>query len=52
MPPRKPEEEKEVLEWVESVLEEPLPKGDFEEVSSEILGVKIEVTQYRLLCRC
>lgn len=33
MPPRKPEEEKEVLGWVEAVLDEPLPKGDFEEVS-------------------
>ncbi|XP_040575784.1 myophilin [Lepeophtheirus salmonis] len=32
MGPRKPEEEKEILQWVESVLEEPLPKGDFEEI--------------------
>jgi len=32
MPARKPEQEKEVLEWIEAVLEEPLPKGDFEEV--------------------
>lgn len=32
MPPRKPEQEKEVLEWIEAVLEEPLPKGEYEEV--------------------
>jgi len=32
MPARKPEEEKEVMAWVEAVMEEPLPKGDYEEV--------------------
>ena len=32
MPARKPEQEKEVLDWIEAVLGEPLPKGDFEEV--------------------
>lgn len=32
MAPRKPEQEQEVLEWIEAVLEEPLPKGDYEEV--------------------
>ena len=34
MPARKPEQEKEVLDWIEAVLGEPLPKGDFEEVSN------------------
>ena len=38
MPARKPDEEKEVLGWVEAVLDEPLPKGDFEEVSHRLLG--------------
>ena len=33
MPARKPEEEKEVMAWVEAVMEEPLPKGDYEEVN-------------------
>ena len=32
MPARKPEQEKEVLDWIEAVLGEPLPKGEFEEV--------------------
>ena len=33
MPARKPEQEKEVTDWIEAVLGEPLPKGEFEEVS-------------------
>ena len=32
MPERKPEQEKEVLEWIQAVMEEPLPQGEFEEV--------------------
>ena len=32
MPARKPEQEKEVLDWIEAVLGDPLPEGDFEEV--------------------
>ena len=32
MPARKPEQEKEVTDWIEAVLGEPLPKGEFEEV--------------------
>ena len=33
MPARKPEQEKEVLDWITAVLGEPMPDGDFEEVS-------------------
>jgi len=32
MPARKPEQEKEVLDWIGDVLGEPVPAGDFEEV--------------------
>merc|ERR1739844_1784 len=32
MAPRKPEQEQEVRDWIEAVLEEPLPAGDYEEV--------------------
>ena len=32
MPARKPEEEQEIMKWIEEVMEEPLPKGDYEEV--------------------
>eukprot|EP00090_Calanus_glacialis_P012988 TRINITY_DN2161_c0_g1_i2.p1 TRINITY_DN2161_c0_g1~~TRINITY_DN2161_c0_g1_i2.p1 ORF type:complete len:171 (-),score=56.02 TRINITY_DN2161_c0_g1_i2:122-634(-) len=32
MAPRNPEQEKEILEWIEAVMEEPLPEGDFAEV--------------------
>jgi len=32
MPARKPEEEQEILGWIEAVLGEPLPKGDYAEV--------------------
>merc|ERR1719513_91679 len=32
MAPRNPEQEKEILEWIEAVMEEPLPEGDFSEV--------------------
>lgn len=32
MPARKPEEEREILKWIEDVMEEPIPKGDYEEV--------------------
>lgn len=32
MPARNPEQEKEILEWIEAVLEEPLPKGEYEEI--------------------
>ena len=32
MPARKPEEEREILKWIEDVMEEPVPKGDYEEV--------------------
>ena len=34
MPPRKPEQEKEVFDWIKAVLGEPVPAGDFEEVFS------------------
>ena len=34
MPARKPEQEKEVLDWIKAVLGEPIPDGDFEEVSN------------------
>jgi hypothetical protein len=32
MAPRNPEQEKEILDWIEAVMEEPLPEGDFAEV--------------------
>jgi len=32
MPERKPEQEKEVMDWIEAVMGEPLPKGEYEEV--------------------
>ena len=32
MAPRKPEQEKEIMEWIEAVMGEPLPEGDFAEV--------------------
>merc|ERR1712029_779172 len=32
MPPRNPDQEKEVLQWVETVMGEPLPSGDFGEI--------------------
>merc|ERR1712168_539000 len=32
MAPRNPEQEKEILEWNEAVMEEPLPEGDFADV--------------------
>merc|ERR1712083_1219639 len=32
MAPRKPEQEQEVRDWIEAVLGEPLPSGDYEEV--------------------
>ena len=32
MPARNPQQEQEVLKWIEAVLGEPLPKGAYEEV--------------------
>ena len=32
MAPRNPEQEKEILEWISAVLEDPLPEGDFADV--------------------
>ena len=32
MAPRKPEQEKEILDWIQAVMGEPLPEGDFAEV--------------------
>ena len=32
MAPRNPEQEKEILQWIEAVLDEKLPAGDFAEV--------------------
>merc|ERR1712061_828220 len=32
MAPRKPEQEKEILDWIAAVMGEPLPEGDFAEV--------------------
>jgi len=32
MPPRKPEQEAEILEWIAAVMGEPLPAGDFADV--------------------
>ena len=32
MAPRKPEQEAEILQWIESVLGETLPKGDYEDI--------------------
>jgi len=32
MPPRKPEQEKEILEWIFAVLGEPQPAGEFEDI--------------------
>lgn len=32
MAPRNPEQEKEIMEWIEAVMETPLPEGDFAEV--------------------
>ena len=36
MPARKPEQEKEVLDWIQAVLGEPVSDGEFEEVISAI----------------
>ena len=36
MPARKPEEEREILKWIEDVMEEPVPKGDYEEVRPDL----------------
>ena len=33
MPGRKPEEEHEILSWIEEVIEEKLPKEDYADVS-------------------
>ena len=48
MPPRKPEQEKEVLDWIQAVLGEPVPDGEFEEVlicinSSFAIRLKIKI---------
>ena len=40
MPARKPEEEQEILKWIEEVLEEPLPKDDYAEVSVQFPAKK------------
>ena len=32
MAPRKPEQEKEIMDWIGAVMGEPLPEGDFAEV--------------------
>ena len=37
MPARNPAQEKEILQWIEAVLGEKLPAGDYEEV-----GIKYE----------
>ena len=34
MPARKAEQEKEVLDWIGAVLEDPVPEGEFEEVNN------------------
>ena len=46
MPARKPEQEKEVLDWIGDVLGEPVPAGDFEEVSAanNMKGVTFNIT--------
>ena len=48
MPARKPEQEKEVLDWIGDVLGEPVPAGDFEEVSAaaanNIIGLTFNIT--------
>ena len=46
MPARKPEQEKEVLDWIGDVLGEPVPAGDFEEVSAvnSMKGVTFNIT--------
>ena len=47
MPARKPEQEKEVLDWIGDVLGEPVPAGDFEEVSAanNMKGVTFNIKQ-------
>ena len=37
MAPRDPKQEREILEWIEAVMGEPLPKGSYEEVSKHLL---------------
>jgi hypothetical protein len=32
MPPRNPQQEKEIMEWMTAVMGEPLPAGDFAEI--------------------
>ncbi len=32
MPARDPKQEKEILDWIEAVMEEPLPAGEYAEV--------------------
>jgi len=32
MAPRNPEQEKEIMEWISAVLEEPLPEGDYADI--------------------
>ena len=34
MPARNADQEKEILQWIEAVMGEPLPSGDFAEVSN------------------
>ena len=34
MPARNAEQEKEILQWIEAVMGEPVPSGDFAEVSN------------------
>ena len=53
MPARKPEQEKEVLDWIQAVLGEPLPDGEFEEVCKYYLfnirfvsKIKIKMIKY------
>ena len=49
MPARKPEQEKEVLDWIGDVLGEPVPAGDFEEVSpaNNMKGVNSILQHYK-----
>lgn len=38
MPARNAEQEAEILQWIEAVLGEPLPKGDYEEVKNIMIA--------------
>ena len=41
MAPRDPKQEREIMEWIEAVMGEPLPKGPYEEVGVNYITRRI-----------